>query len=105
MVRVVLFDPVQEPSGDTSGLSPRLATLNGKMIGLFNNGKLNSTKLLEYVAEVLQERFELGGIIRGPDVQRRRGGRPDSQLRSGYQFGLSLEGIRGCDAIILANGD
>ena len=100
-----ILDPVQETSAIPIGLAPRLDTLNGKTIGIFNNGKLNSAKLLECVADELHERYELKGIVRGPTPKEKLKLKPDSQLESGFQFGLTLEGVENLDAIVLANGD
>jgi hypothetical protein len=105
MAKTKLLDPVQQPTVQSSLLAPRLVTFDGKVIGLFNNGKLNSAKLLDYVAEALGRHFRLANVVRGSDPDRRRGARPDKELRNGFGFGMTLAGIRGCDAIILANGD
>ena len=103
--RLRILDPVQETSAEVVGLSPRLDTLNGKTIGLFYNGKLNSDRLLKCVEDALHERFELKDVVWGPTPKEKQSMRPDGELKSGFQFGLTLEGIEGCDAIVLANGD
>ena len=100
-----ILDPVKETSAVPVGLSPRLDTLNGKTIGVFNNGKLNSAKLLECVVDELHERFELKSIVRGPTPKEKLKLKADNELKSGFQFGLTLDGVENCDAIVLANGD
>jgi hypothetical protein len=52
-----MLDPtVASPS--VAGLAPdRLSTLDGKVIGLYSNTKLNAGKVLEMAAEIIQQRF------------------------------------------------
>ena len=42
---------VEQPAPD------RLATLDGKVIGLYTNTKLNATKVLEMASEIIPQRF------------------------------------------------
>ena len=89
---VKMLDPVQEPTGDLHEPAPRLATLNGKVLGLYNNAKLNSVRLMELIAEDLSRDFSF-------------------TTRSGYYYAFRLTedsewgDVDKCDAVILANGD
>ena len=102
---ITILDPVQESSAEVCELAPRLNTLDGKTIGFFNNAKLNSSELLKSVSEIIHESFALKQTVFGPDLAGKLLLHPDPELKSGFQFGLTLAGIKGCDAIILANGD
>jgi hypothetical protein len=52
MLDPIIASPVVErPAPD------RLSTLDGKVIGLYSNTKLNATKVLEMAAEIIQQRF------------------------------------------------
>ena len=53
MLDPVVASPVVEQSAPG-----RLSTLDGKVIGLYSNGKLNATKVLEMAAEIIGQRFE-----------------------------------------------
>jgi hypothetical protein len=84
--------PVQEPVVDRHGLAPRLKSLDGKVLGLYNNGKLNSVRLLALIAEELEAEFDF--IVK-------TGHYPASMLMAYEDWG----DVDDCDAVILANGD
>jgi len=44
-------------------IAPRVDDLNGKVIGLLNNGKPNFAIFLSRVEELLYQRFEFAGIV------------------------------------------
>jgi hypothetical protein len=91
---IQMLDPVQEPVDTRHGLAPRLATLNGKVLGLYNNNKLNSVRLLEMIAEELARDFAFSVRV----------GRYHSfKLMEGDEW--SAADVDACDAVILANGD
>jgi hypothetical protein len=89
---VKMLDPVQEPVGDIHEPAARLSTLDGKILGLYSNQKLNSVRLMEMIAEDLAADYSF-------------------ETRSGsyYAFRLTQDEEWGdvdkCDAVILANGD
>ena len=84
--------PVQEPLVDRHGLAPRLESLDGKVLGLYNNGKLNSVRLLELIAEELGAEFDF--VVKTGDYHA-------SMLMAHEDWG----DVDNCDAVILANGD
>jgi hypothetical protein len=89
---IAMLDPVQEPVATMQRPAPRLSTLEGKTLGLYNNGKLNSVRLLELIAAEFARDFAFG-------------------IRTGTYHSYKLmtpeewEGVDQCDAVILANGD
>lgn len=63
-----MLDPTV-PSQAPALVAPgRLATLDGDVIALFSNGKLNADLVLETSAEIIQRRFspERFVLLRGP---------------------------------------
>lgn len=93
---MIVLDPTQQPLADelSAGLSPspRLDTLEGKTLGLWNNEKLNAAKLLEMIREELEGhyRFEVVRGIYDPGNLMPEDGWGD---------------VDKCDVVILANGD
>ena len=91
--RLMILDPVSEIVEDAATLSPRLDSLNGKVIGLYSNEKLNATKLLDMIGDILSVRYDLKSIVRG----KYNGGRvmrPEEWVD-----------VYKCDAIVLTHGD
>lgn len=91
--RMRILDPTVAPSPEPAPLAPRLDSLDGKVIGLYSNGKLNATRFLEIVGEELLERYPIQEVARGK-----------------FNAGRILrreewEAIENCDAIILGIGD
>jgi hypothetical protein len=93
---IVVLDPVQEatPQDAASGvpLSPRLDTLNGKTLGLWNNEKLNASKLLEFIRAELEKHYSFTVV---------RGVYDPGSLMPEDSWGE----VDKCDAVIMANGD
>ena len=87
-----MLDPVQEPVAEAHRLAPRLATLDGKVLGLYANLKLNAVRLMELIAEDLAQDY-------------------DFTVKTGEYFAFRLMeehewgDVAACDAVILANGD
>ena len=59
-----LYDPTAEPRVVEARLAPRLASLAGKRVGILDNGKANAGVLMLAVANVLQERYGAGEIVK-----------------------------------------
>ncbi len=63
-----LLEEMLDPTGSRSvsgdaRLAPRSHQLRGKTVGLLNNTKPNSARLLEQLAELLGERYELAEVL------------------------------------------
>jgi hypothetical protein len=87
-----VLNPLAEYERAVFALSPRLADLNGKTVGLFWNGKPNGNVLLEAIGKLLEERFKNIKLIKfwlhisvGPENQKQM--------------------AEQCDAVIAAQGD
>lgn len=93
---ITVLDPVQQAlaldESDALKPAPRLETLNGKVLGLWNNDKTNARLLLELIREELEKHYSF------------------TVLRGIYDPGnlMPADGwgeIDACDAVLLANGD
>jgi hypothetical protein len=62
--KLVLLDPTVGARPEAPSLAPRLATLEGITIGLLDNTKDNSDRVLDYIADILDQQFHFAGIIR-----------------------------------------
>ena len=89
MTAIRMLDPLVEPDARVVPLNPRLTTLDGLRVGLYNNKKANSVQLLDMVGEVLTRRYEIKEFV-----------------RLSYPIGGRInEDFRHCDVGIFANGD
>ncbi len=61
--KIRVLDPTGQPTIAQQGMAPRPDTLDGAVVGLLANQKLNAEPLLEAIYDVLSERFELGGRV------------------------------------------
>ena len=59
----VLVDPTVTTIGAISQMAPRPQTLDGLVIGLLNNGKLNADHLLDGFYRMLDEHYPLAGTV------------------------------------------
>ena len=91
--RIKVLDPTEQSVAESCGLAPRLNTLDGKVIGLYSNKKLNADALLDHVEAVLCEQYRPEGFVRGV-------------YNAGRVMGLQeWKDIERCDAVILTHGD
>ncbi len=93
--RIRVLDPTSEPVIEAGSKAARVDTLDGKVLGLFNNQKLNAPQLLEMVGEVLSKQYNLKGIVRGTYSS--------SQRHTWSEW--EEKGASGCDVVILTHGD
>jgi hypothetical protein len=90
-----ILDPTVEPDPAESTLAPRLSTLDGKVLGLLANGKVNADQLLDLVREGLEARYRLRDVVRVA--------KPTATRVAGAEI---IEGLaRRCDAVVTAIGD
>jgi hypothetical protein len=53
-----MLDPIVASPSTEQAAPDRLTTLDGKVIGLYSNTKLNANKVLGMAAEIIQRRFK-----------------------------------------------
>jgi hypothetical protein len=92
---VVVLNPTAAALPADVELAPRPEDLNGKVLGLLDNSKLNAAALLELVADLLGERYEFATII-----QRSK---PTASRPCPQDVVQELASL--CDIIITSNGD
>ena len=90
---ITVCNPVQEAVVDRVESAERLGSLDGRVLGLYTNEKLNATALLDLIGERLGNQFDLAGVIRGTYPVSRAMGPGEWQ------------DTEKCDAIVLAIGD
>ncbi|MBM4405785.1 MAG: hypothetical protein FJ039_06340 [Chloroflexi bacterium] len=95
MTRLILVDPRAEPSAPPAALAKRPLALDGKRIGLLDNHKLNAGALLEEIARLMAERYEVTEVVR---AQKSDGSTPAPPP-------LLDDLARRCDLVIAAVGD
>jgi hypothetical protein len=59
-----ILDPVVHAEVEAVTPAPRLATLDGKVVGLFTNNKTNATNILDMVGELLGELYDIKSFVR-----------------------------------------
>ncbi|MBI3936314.1 MAG: hypothetical protein HY323_05000 [Betaproteobacteria bacterium] len=90
---VLVYEPVAEEGKDQDALAQRLATLDGKVVGLLNNTKDLVDELLEEVKNLLQKDFP-GAEFRYFRKESVSGAAPEL-----------LDEATTCDALVTAVGD
>jgi hypothetical protein len=96
--RIVYLDPTvdAEPRTDpASAAAARVGSLDGRVLGLLGNGKVNADPLLRLVRDGLRARYRLRDV-----VQRAK---PDSSRPAPAP--LLDELARRCDVVVTAIGD
>ena len=92
----VLVDPTSSGGESPFSLAPRRTRdLDGKTVGLLNSSKFNSDHLLDGLADLLQERYSLGEVVR---VRKPYFGRP-------VPDDIARDLASRCDVVITAIGD
>lgn len=60
----VVLNPTGSSDEAPAALAPRFPDLDGKSIGLLHSSKHNSDRVLDGVAELLEERFQVKRVVR-----------------------------------------
>lgn len=61
---VKILDPTVAAEPAESPMAKRSGTLDGKVLGLLANGKVNGDRLLDLVADELRTRYDVREIVR-----------------------------------------
>ncbi len=62
--KLVVLDPTVGPRPAPATLAPRLASLDGIVLGLIDNSKDNSGQMLDYIAAELDKKHHFKEIVR-----------------------------------------
>lgn len=93
MVRIYI--PTGEDTSYQKPLAPRVAGLDGKVIGILDNGKWNANKLLRAIEQQLRGKYGFPAVLKrkkeGPSVP--------------APAGMIEELAEQCDLVITAIGD
>jgi hypothetical protein len=67
-----VFNPTAEEAATTATGTRRLASLEGRTIGLLDNGKFHVRELLDHVEEMLRSQYGVAQVVRfrKPDASR-----------------------------------
>ncbi|MEE8303266.1 MAG: hypothetical protein V3S24_12620 [Candidatus Tectomicrobia bacterium] len=89
-----VLDPTAEVTADTADIPARLTSLQGRTIGLLDNGKIRVHELLDYVEDILRSQHGVTHVLRlkKPDASRPA---PDEVIAE----------MKQCDAVVSAVGD
>jgi hypothetical protein len=89
-----ILDPTVPPDRVESALAPRLSALDGKVLGLLANGKVNAGHLLDLVREGLEARYRVREVV----VR----AKPSASRVADAE---TLQALARCDAVVTAVGD
>ena len=94
-VKLQALDPTVQPIPEEAVVAERPDTLDGKVIGLLANGKINSEEILALTQEVLADRYEFKGVVAR---NKRNASRPCPDE-------IMDELVDLCDVVITSSGD
>lgn len=93
-MRIRVLDPTAEEAAVTTVSVARLASLEGRTIGLLDNGKIHVRELLDHVEEMLRSQYGVANVLRFK--------KPDASRPAPPEV---LAAMEPCEAIISAVGD
>lgn len=89
-----VLDPTAEVAAETAATPDRLATLQGRTIGLLDNGKIRVRELLDYMEARLRAQYGVSDVLRFK--------KPDASRPAPAAV---IADLQRCDAIVAAVGD
>lgn len=93
--KLQVLDPTAAPIPEHAIVAKRPDTLDGLVVGLLANGKLNSEEMLEMVQEILADRYDFKSIV----------ARNKGNASRPCPDGILAELVEKCDVVITASGD
>ena len=93
--RIRVFDPTITPKEQALRYAPRPTSLQGKKVGLVENTKFNSDKLLLKIGKILQEEYGVQGVM----LRRKR----SSGVPAHEEIIRDI--LAECDAVVAGVGD
>lgn len=92
--RFVVLSPVETQSIVSKKTATRLHSLEGKVLGIINNGKMNSDVFLRALVKQVRTRYRLQGVIWVDKIN-----------ASGPMTPEMLERLKGAHAVVAGVGD
>jgi hypothetical protein len=89
-----VLDPTAEEAAATTAGAAQLASLEGRTVGLLDNGKIRVRELLDHVEEMLRSQYGVAQVLR---VRK-----PDASRPAPPEV---MADLKRCEAIISAVGD
>jgi hypothetical protein len=93
--QIRVFDPTTSPKEQALRYAPRPTSLQGKKVGLVENTKFNSDKLLLKIGKILQEEYGVQGVM----LRRKR----SSGVPAHEEIIRDI--LAECDAVVAGVGD
>src|SRR6476660_1905459 len=94
MSDIVVYDPVAPVADAQSKGGSRFESLQGKVVGFIDNAKPNFHHLVDYLAELLVDRYGVAGVVK----HRKPGQVPVAES-------VLQDMAQRCDAVITGSGD
>ena len=63
LMTIKILDPTVEPEPTESSVAKRVSDLDGKVLGLLANGKVNGDHLLDLVRDELRARYDIRDVV------------------------------------------
>ena len=89
-----VLDPTAEVATETASTPERLASLQGRTIGLLDNGKIRVRELLDHMEELLRSQHGVSNVLRFK--------KPDASRPAPAAV---IANMKQCDAVVSAVGD
>jgi hypothetical protein len=89
-----VLDPTFDEAARTATRPERLATLEGRTVGLLDNGKIRVYELLNHIEEILRTQYGVMHVVRFK--------KPDASRPAPAEL---IADMQQCDAVISAVGD
>ena len=89
-----VLDPTAEVATEMASTPERLASLQGRTIGLLDNGKIRVRELLDHMEELLRSQHGVSNVLRFK--------KPDASRPAPAAV---IANMKQCDAVVSAVGD
>jgi hypothetical protein len=89
-----VLNPTFEEAATAANTAGKLSTLAGCTVGLLDNSKINVSKILDYVEEILKTQHGVKAVVRVRKLDASRPAEPEV-----------FSAVKECDAFISAVGD
>ena len=93
-MRIRVLDPTAEGTAVMTTSAAQLASLEGRTVGLLDNGKIRVRELLDHVEEILRSQYGVAQVLRFR--------KPDASRPAPPEV---MANLKRCEAIISAVGD